>query len=61
MHPWDKYRDTVSIYIPLFRMSSPETLLDSITLLNNIIKGKYLSIETNKYGTNRNHMMVESL
>ena len=56
--PGDTDNKMVAIYMPLLRTSTPEALLKFITLLNRILKGKYLSTVTQKYGMARNIMVA---
>ena len=50
--------ETMSIYVPLFRMVSTEALLKFIAEIQKIIKGKELYTGTHKYGITHNLLLV---
>ena len=59
--PGERYKKTVVIYVPMFRTGIPEALLKFVTLLHNIIRGKYLSMGPQKIGITRNLVIGEAL
>ena len=56
----EKYRKPVTIYVPIFRTGSPESLLKFINIMNKTTKGKDLSMVPQKYGMNRNLVIGKS-
>ena len=59
--PGEKYSNTTAIYVPLFHMGSPESILKFVTLLNKIIRGQDLSTVPQKFVTKRNLVVRDPL
>ena len=59
--PGDREIETVEIYVPLFWMGIPETLLKFVTLLQKIIRVRDLSTVPQKFGMKKNLVSGEAL
>ena len=59
--PGDRDSETVTIYVPRLWTGIPESLLEFVTLLHNIIRGHNLSTGPQKFGKTSNLIIGEVL
>ena len=59
--PVERDIKTVAIYMPLFQTGNPKALLEFVTNLHKIIRGKNLSTGHQKFGITRNLVIRKAL